>query len=258
MTGRLEGKVALVTGGGSGIGRATALAFAGEGAKVVVADVAVEGGEETVRLIQESDGVAIFLKTDVTQAAEVEAMISKIIETYNRLDYAHNNAGIIESRTLTADISEEIWDKVISVNLKGVWLCMKYEILQMLKQGRGAIVNSSSVAGLTGYAGRPAYGVSKHGVVGLTKTAALDYAQQGVRINAVCPGYIHTPMVDQALSEFPEDQVAAVEAMLIGREPIGRMGTPAEVAEAVIWLCSDAASFVTGHTLVVDGGYVAQ
>ena len=258
MTGQLAGKVALVTGGGSGIGRASVLAFAGKGARVVVIDVDAEGGKETVRLVNETDGEATFIRADVSQAAEVEAMVSQTVEVYGRLDYAHNNAGILEPLTLTADITEETWDKTISINLKGVWLCMKYEIPHMLKQGSGAIVNTSSVAGLAGYSGRPAYCASKHGVVGLTKTAALDYAQQGIRINAVCPGYIGTPMLDQALSEFPEDQVAAHEAMITGREPIGRMGTPAEVAEAVIWLCSDAASFVTGHAMAVDGGYVAQ
>jgi NAD(P)-dependent dehydrogenase (short-subunit alcohol dehydrogenase family) len=155
-------------------------------------------------------------------------------------------------------MTEETWDKVISVNLKGVWLCIKYEILQMLKQGSGAIVNTFSIAGLVGYSGRPAYCACKHGVIGLTKTAAIEYAQQGIRINAVCPGFVRTPMIDQALSEYPKDQAPAVEAMIIEREPIGRMGTPAEVAESVIWLCSDAASFVTGLTMAVDGGYVAQ
>ena len=253
MTGRLEGKVALVTGGGSGIGRATALAFAGEGAKVVVADVVAEDGEETVRLIEEADGVAIFLKTDVTQAAEVEAMISKIIETYNRLDYAHNNAGIIESRTLTADITEEIWDKVISVNLKGVWLCMKHEIPHMIKQGGGAIVNTASVAGLVGSAGLPAYVASKHGVAGLTKAAALEFAQEGIRVNAVCPGAIRTPMITRIVEENPE-----MGELIDNLHPIGRMGEPAEVAQTVVWLCSDASSFVTGLPMPVDGGVVAQ
>ena len=258
MTGQLDGKVALVTGGGSGIGRASALAFAREGAKVVVVDVVVEGGEETVRLVKEADGDAIFVNADVSQAVEVEAMVSKVVETYGRLDYAYNNAGVPGLRALTADVTEETWDKVISINLKGVWLCMKYEIPQMLRQGSGAIVNTSSVYGLVGSSGRPAYIASKHGVAGLTKAAALEYAQQGIRINAVCPGYIRTPMIDQVLTEYPEDQLPAVEAMIIEREPIGRMGIPAEVAEAVIWLCSDAASFVTGHTMAVDGGYVAQ
>lgn len=258
MTAKLNGKVTLVTGGGSGIGRASALAFAKKGTKVIVADINVEGGEETVHLIKAADGEAMFVRVDVSQAVEVKAMVGKVVESYDRLDYAHNNAGIIEPRTLTADIIEETWDRVISVNLKGVWLCMKYEILQMLKQGSGAIVNTSSAAGLIGFAGRPAYAASKHGIVGLTKTAALEYAQQGIRINAVCPGYIQTPMLDQAINDYPEEQIAAVKAALIRREPIERMGTPAEVAGAVTWLCSDAASFVIGHTMVIDGGYVAQ
>jgi NAD(P)-dependent dehydrogenase (short-subunit alcohol dehydrogenase family) len=255
MLGRLEGKVALVTGGGSGIGRASVLAFAREGAKVVVADVNVEGGAETVRLIKEADGEAIFVKVDVSQATEVEAMVNQTVETYGRLDCAFNNAGIAGTPLVsTADYVEEVWDDVISINLKGVWLCLKYEILQMLKQGGGAIVNTASVAGLVGtrVAGM-AYAASKHGVVGLTRTAALEYAQKGLRINAVCPGWIHTPMADAVASGKPE-----LEKLIIERHPIGRVGTPEEVAEAVVWLCSNAASFVTGHLMAVDGGFVAQ
>lgn len=258
MIGRSDGKVALVTGGSSGIGKATALAFARERAKVVVADVDVEGGKETVRLIKEIDGEAIFVKTNVSQAVEVKAMVSKVIETYGRLDYAHNNAGILHPHAFTADVTEETWDKVIDVNLKGVWLCMKYEILQMLEQGMGAIVNTSSVGGLVGYPGRPAYNASKHGVAGLTKTAALEYAQQGIRINAICPSFIRTPMIYRAIGEFFEGEVSEVEAMIGGLEPIGRIGLPDEVAEVVLWLCSDASSFVTGHVMPVDGGYIAQ
>ena len=175
------------------------------------------------------------------------------METYGRLDCAHNNAGISSGvRALTADYPEERWQQVIAVNLTGVWLCMKYEIPQMLSQGGGTIVNTASIAGLIGGAGGAAYTASKHGVVGLTKTAALEYAQQGIRVNCVCPGYIQTPMTASNLSD-PERQ-----AQIIAREPIGRVGTPEEVAEAVVWLCSDAASFVTGHTMTVDGGYVAQ
>ena len=253
MPGRVEGKVALVTGGASGIGRATALTFAREGARLVIADMNEEGGQQTAHMITEKGGEAIFVQVDVSQATAVEAMISKTVETYGRLDCAHNNAGIAGgARTLTADYPEERWHQVIAVNLTGVWLCMKYEIPQMLSQGSGAIVNTASAAGLVSGRGISAYVASKHGVVGLTKTAALEYAQQGIRVNCVCPGYIQTPMTARGLSD-PEQK-----AQIIAREPIGRVGTPEEVAEAVVWLCSDAASFVTGHTMMVDGGYVAQ
>lgn len=253
MARRVEGKVALVTGGASGIGRATALAFAREGAKLVVADMNVEGGQQTVHMITEQGGEAIWVQTDVTQPTAVKALISKTVETYGRLDCAHNNAGISGGgHALTAEYSEERWHQVIAVNLTGVWLCMKYEIPQILSQGSGAIVNTASVAGLIGGRGLAAYVASKHGVVGLTKTAALEYAQQGIRVNCVCPGVIHTPMTARGLSD-PERR-----ARIIATEPIGRVGTPEEVAEAVVWLCSDAASFVTGHTMTVDGGFVAQ
>src|SRR5256886_9070976 len=253
MSGQLNGKVALITGGASGLGRATALTFAREGAKLIIADMNEEGGQQTVHMITEQGGVAIFVLTDVTQATAVEALISKAVETYGRLDCAHNNAGISGGgRALTAEYPEETWHQVIAVNLTGVWLCMKYEIPQMLPQGGGAIVNTASVAGLIGGRGLAAYVASKHGVVGLTKTAALEYARQGIRVNCVCPGVIHTPMTERGLSD-PERR-----ARIIATEPIGRVGTPEEIAEAVVWLCSDAASFVTGHTMTVDGGYVAQ
>jgi NAD(P)-dependent dehydrogenase (short-subunit alcohol dehydrogenase family) len=253
MAGRVDGKVALVTGGGSGIGRATALAFAREGAKVVVADIVVAGGEETVRMIKAAGGEALFVKADVAKAAEVEAMIKKAVETYGRVDCAFNNAGIEGAVAPTHECTEENWDRVVAIDLKGVWLCMKYEIPQMLKQGGGAIVNTASVAGLVGFQGAPAYVASKHGVNGLTKTAALEYAKSGIRVNAVCPGVIHTPMVERAFSANPQmaESVAAIE-------PVGRMGKPEEIAEAVVWLCSDAASFVTGLPMAVDGGLVAQ
>ena len=253
MPGLLEGKVALVTGGSSGIGRASARAFAREGARVMVADVAMEGGQESIRLIQEAGGEATFMQVDVTQATDVAALIAKIITVYGRLDCAHNNAGIEGAIAPTADCTEDNWDCVISVNLKGVWLCMKYEIPQMLQQDSGAIVNTASAAGLVGARGIPAYVASKHGVVGLTKTAALEYARAGIRVNAVCPGVIRTPMVERLMGARPR-----AEARLRELEPVGRLGTPEEVAEAVVWLCSDAASFVTGHAMSVDGGMVTQ
>jgi len=247
------GKVALVTGASSGIGRATALAFARDGARVAVSDVVVDGGNETVRLIKKTGGEAVFIKADVANAAEVESLIQQIVATYGRLDYAHNNAGISGPLTTVADTAESKWDRVIAINLKGVWLCMKSEIQQMLKQGSGAIVNTASGAGLVGIAGASAYVASKHGVLGLTKTAALEYAKQGIRVNAVCPGVIDTPMVQRLTDRHP----SAAEAM-VAAHPISRVGKPAEIAEAVVWLCSEAASFVTGHALSVDGGYVIQ
>ena len=255
MPGYVEGKVALVTGGASGIGRATALTFAREGAKLVIADMHEEGGQQTVHMIRENGGNAIFVQVDVSKAAEVEAMISTTVETYGRLDCAHNNAGIgSRPRAPLHECTEETWDRVLSINLKGVWVCMKYEIIQMLNQGSGSIVNTASIMGLVGsWSGTAAYNASKHGVVGLTKTAALEYATAGIRVNAVCPGYIHTPLIQEALTSNP-----ALEAQIVARHPVGRMGKPEEIAEAVVWLCSDAASFVTGHTMTVDGGYVAQ
>jgi NAD(P)-dependent dehydrogenase (short-subunit alcohol dehydrogenase family) len=249
MAGLLADKVALVTGGSSGIGRATALAFAREGAKVVIADIAVEGGEETVRMIKEAGGDAIFVQTDVRRAEEVEALINLAVETYGRIDCAFNNAGIAgKTEAPIADYPEEEWLEVLSTNLTGVWLCMKYEIRQMLKQGGGVIVNNASAAGLLGFPGRSPYGASKHGVLGITKTAALEYAQAGIRVNAVCPGWIQTPMIQEALDD-PERG-----PQIVASEPLGRVGTSEEVAEAVVWLCSDKASFVIGHGMVIDGG----
>jgi NAD(P)-dependent dehydrogenase (short-subunit alcohol dehydrogenase family) len=251
---RFSGKVALVTGGASGIGRACAQLFAREGAAVVVSDVAVEGGEETVRLIEEDGGEASFVEADVSKSAQVEALIRRTVDAYSRLDYAFNNAGIEGlMATNTADYPEEDWDRVIAVNLKGVWLCMKHEIPQMLSQGGGSIVNNSSVAGLVGLEGISAYAASKHGVVGLTKTAALEYAQSGIRVNTVCPGVIRTPMVERYTGGDAE-----TEAQFAAIEPVARMGSPEEVAEAAVWLCSEAASFVTGHAMAVDGGFVAR
>jgi len=253
MTKRVDGKVALITGGGSGIGRATALIFAREGAKVVVADIVAPGGEETVQLIKAAGGEAVFVKTDVSQPADVEAMVKKTVETYGRLDCAFNNAGIEGVIQPTVEYGETPWDRVIAINLKGVWLCMKYELQQMLKQGNGAIVNTASIAGLVGLPGFSAYVAAKHGVNGLTKTAALEYAKAGIRVNAVCPGAIRTPMFERGVRDNP-----GIEEQIVAAEPVGRMAAPAEVGEAVVWLCSDAASFVTGLPMAVDGGWVAQ
>jgi NAD(P)-dependent dehydrogenase (short-subunit alcohol dehydrogenase family) len=246
------GKVALVTGAGSGIGRAAALAFAREGARVIVADVTVDAGQETVRAIGAHDGEALFVQADVSVAGDVSAMVERAVTTYGRLDCAFNNAGIEGEMATTAECSEENWDRTIAINLKGVWLCMKHEIPHMLEQGGGAIVNCASIAGLVGFPNLPAYTASKGGIVQLTRTAALEYAQSGIRVNALCPGVIHTPMVDRITDRDPE-----TEAQFTALEPIGRMGTPEEMAEAAIWLCSDAASFITGHPLVADGGLVA-
>jgi NAD(P)-dependent dehydrogenase (short-subunit alcohol dehydrogenase family) len=254
MTKRFENRVALVTGGSLGIGRATAIAFAAEGAKVVVANRGIEEGEETVKIIKENGGEAIFVQTDVSSSSDVEALVKKTIDTYGRLDCAFNNAGISGSMRPMIDLKEEDWDRVLDINLKGIWLCMKYEIPFMLEQGGGSIVNMSSVLGLGATTlGLSAYIASKHGIIGLTKAAALEYAQKGIRINAVCPGYIHTPMIDAAASRIPGfyNQIAQLH-------PVGRIGAPEEIAEAVLWLCSDASSFVTAHSLVIDGGLVAQ
>jgi NAD(P)-dependent dehydrogenase (short-subunit alcohol dehydrogenase family) len=245
-----ENKVAIVTGGSFGIGKATAKAFANRGAKVVIADWVED--YSTLKEIQNDGGSAFFIKCDVSKASDVTAMINKTMETFGRLDFAVNNAGIEGATAQTHECTEENWDKTININLKGVWLCMKLEIPLMLKQGKGAIVNIASIAGLVGFSGLPAYVVSKHGIVGLTKTAALEYAKQGIRVNAVCPGVIRTAMVDRVTGKDK-----AVEKQFEAMEPVGRMGEPEEVAESIVWLCSDAASFVTGHALAVDGGWIA-
>ena len=248
--GNLENEVALVTGGTSGIGRATALAFAGEGAKVVVAGRRNEMGEEMVREIFSRGGEAVFVKADVTRAEEVEGLVSEAVATYGRLDCACNNAGTDErAGALTAEMAEEDFDLQIGVNLKGVWLGMKYEIRQMLEQGGGAIVNVSSVNGLNGAPGGSAYSAAKHGVLGLTKSAALEYADDNIRINAVCAGAFDTPMLGR-VSGGDLDRYAA-------RVPMKRVGRPEEAARAVVWLCSDASSYTTGSSLVVDGGSLA-
>ena len=252
MAPRLAGKVALVTGGSSGIGRAAAVAMAREGARVMVGDRAVEGGDETVRLITDAGGQARFLRADMTRAADIRALVADTVTAYGRVDCAFNNAGVPGAEALTADYPDEAWDHVLAVNLTAVWRCMREEIRQMLAQGGGAIVNTASVAGLRGLRRASAYVAAKHGVVGLTRTAALEYARAGLRINAICPGYIQTGMT-QPFLERPGllDRVQHIE-------PVGRIGQPAEVAEAVVWLCSDAASFVTGFAMPVDGGLTAR
>lgn len=279
MSGMLAGKVGLITGGAVGIGRATALAFAREGARVVVADILADEGAETVRLVQAQGGTALFVPCDVTRTEQVQALIARTVEAYGRLDCAFNNAGMEGRIAATADCDEENWDCVIAVNLTGVWLCMKYELQQMLRQKGGAIVNTSSVAGVVAERGFPAYAAAKGGVLQLTRTAAVEYAGAGVRINAVCPGVIMTPMMDRALSKMSvsamapgmvppssfwqrlTDQLIHVRPLQKGlmnlMQPLGRPGQPEEVAAAVVWLCSDAASFVTGHSLLVDGGMTA-
>jgi NAD(P)-dependent dehydrogenase (short-subunit alcohol dehydrogenase family) len=252
MTRELEGKVGLVTGGTSGIGRDTAVLFAKAGAKVVVAGRREPEGNETVELVRAAGGDGLFVKSDVSKATEVDALIQKAVEKFGRLDVAFNNAGVEGVWAPIIRQSEEDWDRTIDINLKGVWLCLKYEIRQMLKQGGGgAIVNMASIIGLVGSAGVAAYSASKHGVIGLTKTAALETAKSGIRINAVCPGFTETPMADRTL------RAPAVHKYFLSCHPIGRFGRPHEIAEAVLWMCSDRASFMTGQSLVLDGGFLA-
>jgi NAD(P)-dependent dehydrogenase (short-subunit alcohol dehydrogenase family) len=252
MAGELQGKVAIVTGGTSGIGKDTAVLFAKAGAKVVVAGRREAEGKETIELIRAAGGDGLFVKTDVARAAEVQALVKKTVEKYGRVDIAFNNAGIEGAASPITEQSEEDWDRTMGINLKGVWLCLKYEIQQMLKQGSGgAIVNMASVAGLLGAAGLATYCSSKHGVLGLTKSAALETASSGIRINAVCPAVIQTAMAER-LFGAPE-----VEKHMLGMHPIGRFGRPMEIAEAVLWMCSERASFMTGQSLVMDGGFMA-
>ena len=248
----LDGKVAVVTGGTSGIGRETAILFAKAGAKVVVAGRREAEGEETVAKIREEGAEALFVRTDVSKAADVETLIQRTVTEYGHLDIAFNNAGIEGAFGPIIRQSEEDFDRTISVNLKGVWLCLKYEIRQMLKQGAGgAIVNMASVLGLVGSAGVSAYSASKHGVIGLTKTAALENAKAGIRVNAVCPGFVETPMSDRTL------RIPAARKYAVSCHPIGRLGTSTEIAQAVLWMCSDQASFMTGEALALDGGFLA-
>jgi NAD(P)-dependent dehydrogenase (short-subunit alcohol dehydrogenase family) len=246
---KFEGKVSVITGAGSGIGRATALAFAREGASVAVADILEQDSQETARMIMDLGGHALAITCDVARNDDVRRALDETVKTFGRLDFAFNNAGIEYAFKPAAEITEEEWDRIIDIDLRGVFLCMKHEIPLMLKQGGGAIVNTSSGAGVKGFKGGAAYVAAKHGVVGLTKAAALDYAQSNIRINAVCPGIIDTSMMQRFTGGTPEGRQT-----VIAQEPVGRMGTPDEIAAAVVWLCSDAASFVVGSAMVVDGG----
>lgn len=255
MTNTLAGKVAIITGAGAGIGRATALRMAAEGARVVVADRDAEGCDETVRMIRDDGGEAIAIATDVTSEEQIKAMVSGTVEQYGRLDIAFNNAGIEGNPAPTAEYDVQTWNQVIQVNLTGVFLCMKYQLPEMQKNGSGSIINCSSIAGKIGFEASSAYVASKHGVIGLTKTAALEYAPEGIRVNAICPGVIDTAMVDRAIEKRTD---VDMREMLTAMAPVGRMGTSDEIAEAVLYLASDNARFTTGTALVVDGGYLAR
>lgn len=244
--------VVIVTGAASGIGRATAERFATEGAKVVVVDIEEEPGRDTVEKITSNGGEAIFVKADVSDSDDVEQMVEATLDEYGRLNYAHNNAGIGAEMVPLTEQTEETWDNLYEVNMKSIWLGMKYQIPAILESGGGAIVNTSSVSGLGGDRNMTPYNSVKHGIVGLTRSAALEFSGDGVRVNAVCPGVIDTPLVEELKTAYPEE----VEHMTLGR-PMNRLGNPEEVANGVVWLCSDEASFITGHPLVIDGGVSA-
>jgi len=248
-----DAQVALVTGAGSGLGRATAVAFAAQGTRVLVADRDDVGGRETLELVQAAGGEGLFVETDVTSQGAVEAMVAVAVETFGRLDAAVNNAGTTGKGGMTADYDVEDWHRTIALNLDSVFFCLRAEIPAMLESGGGAIVNVASGAGLVGFAGLPAYVASKHGVVGLTRASALEYARQGIRINCVCPGSTRTPMLEGFMGGDPK-----IEKMMKAGVPLGRLGRPDEIAAAIVWLCSDAASFVVGHAMAVDGGSVIQ
>ena len=243
------GRTALVTGAASGIGRATALAFAAAGARVVLADINADEGAALAAAIQAQGGEALFVRADVADAAQVEAMVAQAVARFGRLDCAFNNAGIEEEHHKLAESDEALYDRMMAINVKGVWLCMRRQIAQMLSQGGGAIVNTASVAGIVGAPRHAIYAASKHAVVGLTKSAAVEYGKKGIRINSVCPGVIRTPMLERALARDPN-----WESSLVALHPIGRLGEAEDISAAVLWLCSDAAGFVSGHQLVVDGG----
>ncbi len=253
MANRLTNKIALITGGSSGIGAAAARLFAAEGAKVVVADINSEGGENIVDAIRKAGGDAHFVRTDICKAGDVEAMVGRTVALYGRLDCAYNNAGILGEIVPLVDQSEVAWDQTLATNLKGTWLCMKFEIKQMLKQGNGTIVNTTATAAIKGSPARAAYSAAKAGVIAITKSVAIEYAELGLRINVICPSHTRSPMLQQLFELRPE-----LEATFIASAPMARIAAPEEVAEGALWLCSDASSFVTGHVLAVEGGYLAR
>lgn len=247
-------KAAIITGAAAGIGKSTALAFAREGASVACADIDREAVDATAGEIEAKGGTALALQVDVADAAAVRKMVSETVDAFGRLDYACNNAGIEGDQGKSAEYTAEEWDRVMNVNLRGQWLCMKYEIPAMLESGGGSIVNVSSILGMVGFKGAPAYTAAKHGLIGLTRAAALEYAEEGIRVNAVCPAFIDTPMLERSGITTDEGTRESFEAL----HALGRLGDAEEVAEAILWLSSDRASFVTGHPLMVDGGYTAR